>query len=160
MRVTGEELSDYLSDSSLLEERVYEDDNQDSKDHMDVDQWWHGLFFLLTGKAYATEGDAANPLIWTLTAPQQIDPDQDMGYGPATYTTIEQTKDVSDALNEISEDELTSRYNGELMMEMGIYPEVWDDMDSLEYLIETFNSLKDFYSSAAAENKAVIIFIN
>ena len=160
LRVTKDELENYLADSSLLEDRVYDDENHNDKNLIDVDKSWEGLFFLVTGKSLATAEEALAPLLWILTPQQEIDPDQDMGYGPATYTTIEQTKEVNNALNKITVDELRKKYNGKLMMEMGIYPEVWDDNESLEYLIENFNTLKDFYDKASALNQAVIIFIN
>jgi hypothetical protein len=160
LRVTNDELENYLADSSLLEDRVYDEENPNDKNLIDVDKSWEGLFFLLTGKSLATAEEASFPLQWILTPPQEIDPDQDMGYGPATYTTIEQTKEINNALNKISVDELRSKYNGKLMMEMGIYPEVWEDIESLEYLIENFNTIKDFYNKASTENQAVIIFMN
>ena len=160
LRVTKDELENYLADSSLLEDRVYDDENHNDINLIDVDKSWEGLFFLLTGKSLATAEEASTPLLWTLTPPQEIDTDQDMGYGPATYTTIEQTKEVNDALNKISVDELRNKYNGKLMKEMGIYPEIWDNNESLEYLIEHFNTVKEFYNKAAAGNQAVIIFIN
>lgn len=160
LRVTKDELENYISDSSLLEDRFYNEENQNDKNLIDIDKSWEGLFFLLTSKSLATAEEASPPLAWTLTPPQEIDPDQDMGYGPATYTTIEQTKEVNQALNKISVDELRNKYNGTLMMEMGIYPEIWDENESLEYLIEDFNKVKDFYDKATAENQAVIFFIN
>ena len=160
LRVTKNELEEYLADSSKLEERVYDDENHNDKNLIDVDKSWEGLFFLLTGKSLATADEASPPLVWTLTPPNEIDSEQDMGYGPATYTTIEQTKEISSALNKISADELRAKYDGKLMMEMGIYPEGWDNNESLEYLIENFNSIKDFYNRAAVDNQAVIIFIN
>ncbi len=160
LRVTKDELEEYLADSSKLEERIYNAESYTDKNLIDVDKSWEGLFFLLTGKSLATAKEASAPLVWTLTPPNEIDPDQDIGYGPATYTTSEQTKEISSALNKISTDDLRGRYNGQLMMEMGIYPEVWNDIDSLEYLMEEFNSMKDFYNKATAENQAVIFFIN
>lgn len=160
LRVTEEELEDYLGDSSKLEERVYNDENPDDQNFIDVDKSWEGLFFMLTGQSLATSDEASAPLLWTLVPPQEIDPDQDMGYGPATYTTVDQTKEVSAGLNKISLDEFKSRYNGKLMMEMGIYPEVWDEPECLDYLVEYFVLVKDFYNKATEDNQAVIVFIN
>jgi hypothetical protein len=68
--------------------------------------------------------------------------------------------EVSVALNKLTTDELRNRYDGNLMMELGIYPEIWDEIESLEYLIENFKALKEFYNKAALENQAVIIFVN
>jgi len=160
LRVTKEELEEYLAYSSKLENRVYNESDPADKNLIDVDKSWEGLFFLLTGKSLSTADEAATPLVWILTPPNEIDPEQDMGYGPATYTTIEQTKEISHALNKISGDELRAKYDGQLMMELGIYPEIWNGTESLDYLIEYFNLVRNFYSKAAAQNQAVIIFMN
>lgn len=160
LRVTRAELEAYLADSSKLEDRIYNEANPVDSNLIDVDKSWEGLFFLLTGKSLATADEASTPLVWTLVAPNYIDPDQEIGYGPAAYTTVEQTKEVSQALDKISADDLRSNYNGKTMMEMGIYPEVWGDTESLEYLLDNFHLLRDFYAKAALENQAVIMFIN
>lgn len=160
LRVTKEELENYLADSTLLENRVYDAENQNDNNLIDIDKAWEGLFFILTDKSVATAEEASAPLKWILTTQQEIDSDQDMGYGPATYTTIEQTNELANALNEISVDELRNKYNGKLMMEMGIYPNIWDNNESLEYLIENFSTLKNFYNKASTENQAVVFFIN
>jgi hypothetical protein len=160
LRVSKDELEEYLNDSSKLEDRVYSEKNYPDKNLMDVDKSWEGIFYLLNGQALATSDEAAPPLSWTLLAPQEIDPNQDLGYGPATYTTIDQTREVSAALNGISADELKAKYDGKIMNELGIYPEVWDNNESLEYLIDNYTSLKDFYYHAVKDSQAVIIFIN
>lgn len=160
LRVNINELENYLAKSSLLEERVYGRLNYRDENLINIDKSWEGMFFLLTGKVLATSQEASTPLLWTLAPPQVIDTEQDMGCGPATYTTIEQTKEVSNALNKTSADELSSKYNGKLMLEMNVYPKIWDNPGSLEYLIEHFIKVKDFYNLAAKNNEAVIIFIN
>lgn len=160
LRVSKVELAEYLENSTKLEDRVYSDTNHNDIKLIDVDKSWEGLFFLFTGKSLATSSQATAPLSWTLMAPQEIDNEQDMGYGPATYTTSEQTKEISVALNNLTLEELKARYNGQLMNDLGIYPEGWDNVESLDYLIENFISLKDFYHKASTEDEAVIIFLN
>lgn len=160
LRVTKEELEEYLKDSSKLEIRIYGNGTHDPKTRMDVDKSWEGLFFMLTGKSLATADEALTPLSWTLMPPQVIDPMQNLGYGAATYTNVDQTKEVSRALNKIELDEYKSRFNGQRMMEMEIYPEIWNDQNSLEYLSGSFSSLKEFYNAAAEKGQAIIIFIN
>ena len=160
LRVSNEELEAYLSDSSKLEKRVYNGNGQDDPSLLDVDKSWEALFFLLTGQALATSDEARPPFSWVLLPPNEIDPDQDMGYGPATYTTAEQTKELSAAINNISSEEIKGRYDGDRMNDMGIYPEVWTEDISKKYLFDEFNSLKDFFTEAANNNQAVIVFIN
>ncbi len=160
LRVSKDELEKYLNDSNELENRIYDDENHNDKSLIGVDKSWEALFFLLTGKSIANAAEASPPLAWVLTPLQEIDPDQDLGYGPATYATIEETKKISTAMNEISTEDFKKRYDGKRMMELGIYPEAWDEDESLDYLVENFISLKDFYYNAATNNQAAIVFIN
>ena len=160
LRVTTEELESFLSDSSKLENRVYNGDSHKDTGLIDVDKSWEAIFFLLTGQALATCDEASPPFSWVLLPPNEIDPDQDMGYGPATYTTAAQTKELSAAINNITDDEIKRRYDGSRMNEMGIYPECWTDDVSREYLFDNFNSLKNFLTDAANNNQPVIVFIN
>ena len=46
------------------------------------------------------------------------------------------------------------------MNEAEIYPGGWDETESLDYVLDNFEQLKEFYRSAEKENKAVITFIN
>jgi hypothetical protein len=161
LRVSQYELEEYLSDSSKLEKKIYENNIGNDANHIDIEKSWNGIFFLLTGKSLSNIDEALPPLRWTLDAPQQIDPVQDLGYGPAYYSTITQTKEVSEALNEISTETLKSKFDGKLMSAANIYPQIWDEGDAaLEYLMEHFHNLRIFYNEAVANMQAVIIYIN
>jgi len=162
LRVSNEELEAYLKNSSELEDRIYKDDAEGDDNLIDIEKSWDGIFFLLTGKSISTFDEAAAPLCWILSGPQEIDPDQDLGYGPATYITAEQTKEISRAMENFSRNELEKAYDGKRMTELSVYPGIWDDPhdDALDYLVENFNTLRDFYHQAAIANQAVITFIN
>ncbi len=161
LRVSNTELLTYLEDSSKLEDRIYsENDNFNDENLIDIDKSWEGIFYVLTGKPIAEIENASTPLSWILYGPKEIDSDQDLGYGPATYTTIEQTKEINLALQVITEESIKENYDGKKMNQDGVYPEVWEEEESMNYLIENFNLLKDFYTKAANENEAVIVFVN
>lgn len=160
LRVSEDELKDFLKDSNKLEERVYNESEEPDPHLIDIDKAWDGIFYLLTGKTLSSYNEAITPLAWISFPTNEIDPDQDMGYGPACYTTPEQTRELSAALNSISEEEFKSKYDGKLMMQLDIYPQVWDGDDGLDYLVGYFSELKTFYQTAAENNEAVIVFIN
>lgn len=159
VRVSNVELENYRTDSSLFEERIDSDELVNDKNIIEVDKAWEGIFYLLTGHMLETADEVATPLRWILAAPQELDPEQDLGYGPALYTTIEQTKDISNALQSISESELRNKFNGNEMMEKEVYPTIWDDEESLDYIMENLILLKDFYKKAAEENQAIIFYV-
>jgi len=159
-RVTTNDLEEILKDSSVLENKVYSEDSDNMNDLLDLDKSWEGIFYLLTGHGIAEIEDAKPPLSWTLFSGQIIDEEQDLGYGPAHYINADQVKELNTALDKITIDDLRKKYNGKEMNEAGIYPEVWDEAESLDYVLDYFGQLKEFYKTAEKENKAVVTFVN
>ncbi len=82
-----------------------------------------------------------------------------MGYGPASYINAEQVKLLNQALAPITTETLKQNFDGKKMLEQSIYPTVWDDPESLDFLLECFEESKEFYKTAAQENMAVISFL-
>lgn len=161
LRVSAEELESYKNDPGKLDERLYADDIDEDENFLDIDKSWEGLFFLLTGNPLATYENVSAPLVWLLVLPQELNPDEDMGYGPATYTTAEQTKQLSNALQLISVEELGKKYNGKEMEEAGVYPDSWsEDETGFDYIKPYFVKLKAFYKKAAEAGQLMIFFIN
>jgi hypothetical protein len=157
LRLSEEDLKRYIEDSSLLEEKLdvlytIEDDSL-----TDIDKSWEGIFYLLTGGSVAEKYE--DPMAAVMFSNQLIDEEQDLGYGPAHYLTSDQVKDIYSKISLLKADELRKRYNPEKMNEEGIYPEIWDDADGFEYLSEYFETLKDIYSKASANDQAIISFI-
>ncbi|MCS3531612.1 YfbM family protein [Chryseobacterium sp. JUb7] len=95
LRVTKSELQEYLKNSSLLEEKIY-DDETENENLVDIDKSWDGIIYLLTEQSLAT---AEHNLVKVLFSGQLISEEQDLGYGPAHYLTPEQVAELN---NEIS----------------------------------------------------------
>jgi Domain of unknown function (DUF1877) len=131
----------------------------DPADELDVDKAWHGLHFLFTGEAWSGEP----PLGFIVAGGAEVG-DEDVGYGPARAFTSAELREISAALERITRDELARRFDPARMMELGIYPEIWDrdpaDDDTLEYLLEYFDLLKDFVSRGAGSGRAMLVFSN
>jgi hypothetical protein len=160
LRVTPKDLQLILKDSSLLEAKIYSEDGEALNNLLDLDKSWEGIFYLITGHGIAEVEDAKPPLSWTLFSGQIVDEGQDLGYGPAHYIDMDQVKQLNKELDKITTDQLKLKYNGKEMMEAGIYPEVWDESESLDYIMDYFQQLKEFYKAADKDNMAVITFIN
>lgn len=160
LRITDEELKMYLNDSSLLEkklDRVYEQEEDETL--IDLDKAWEGILFLLTGQNLADVVESNHPLAKAIIGEDTIDEDQDLGYGPALYLTPEQVNDVNKQLSSVSNEEMAARYKPDVMTELGIYPEIWDE-EALEYLMEYIDVLRNTYAVASKNNEAIIAFIN
>ncbi len=160
LRVSAEELTSYLEDSSLLEQKldaIYDD--EDNETLTDLDKAWEGVLFLFTGESLANLVVSNHPFSQAIIGNDTLDEDQDLGFGPAQYLLPEKVNELNKYILAISDEELAARYNPEAMNELGIYPEAWDD-ESLEYVLEYVGVLRDTYATAAANNEAIIAFIN
>jgi hypothetical protein len=158
LRVTQTELDEYLQDSSLLENRIYDDESDDVNPNLtDIDKAWDGILFLLTGQSMENND---HPLSKIFFSGQYIDEDQDLGYGPGQYLTPEQVKDINKEITELSTDDLKSRYDSKKMTALEIYPIAWDDEGMVNYLTDYFVIVQKVFSDAAKNDEAIIAFLN
>lgn len=124
----------------------------------DFDKAWHGIHYLLTGKAWGGDG----PLARALMGGTQLG-EEDVGYGPATYLTAEEVAEVSRALEKISVDELHRRYDPAKMEKAEIYPSgIWEDEgeEAFDYLKPYFEQLVAFYKECAKNGNPLLQFLN
>ena len=157
LRVTKSELEDYLNESSLLEDTIY-DDETENENLEDIDKSWDGIIFLLTGQSFAT---AEHKLVKILFSGQLIDEEQDLGYGPAHYLTPEQVADLNNEISKISLSDLKQKYDPKKMTELEVYPTIWDEGDdAFEYLAEGFTTIQNVFAEATKKGEAIITFLN
>jgi hypothetical protein len=157
LRVTESELEDYLKDSSLLEDKIY-DDETENENLVDIDKSWDGIIFLLTGQSLAT---AEHKLVRVLFSGQLIDAEQDLGYGPAHFLTPEQVAELNNEISPITSADLRQKFNPEKMTELEVYPIIWDEGDdAFEYLAEGFLTLQNVFADATKNGQAIITFLN
>lgn len=157
LRVTKSELEDYLKDSSLLEEKIY-DDETENENLIDIDKSWDGIIYLLTGQSSAT---AEHNLVRVLFSGQLIDEEQDLGCGPAHYLTPEQVAELNNEISTITIADLKQKFNPEKMTEQRVYPTIWDKRyDAFDYVANGFSTLQSVFASATKNGEAIITFIN
>lgn len=160
LRVTNSELEEYLKDSSLLENIIYNEETDEENPNLtDIDKSWDAIIFLLTGEGVT---NIDHPLTKVLFSGQFIDEGQDLGYGPAHYLTPEQVTELNNQISKITIEELKLKYNPERMAELEVYPAVWEKAgdEAFEYLGESFKSVQKVYSDAAKNGEAIITFLN
>ncbi|MFD2554786.1 YfbM family protein [Sphingobacterium tabacisoli] len=160
LRVDQKLLESFLQDSKALVDVVYSKKESDDYALLDLDKAWEGIFYLVTGSSLADAFTNELPQLPLLFGPSQIDPELDMGYGPATFTTPEQTKEMYNIIKDLSRDELTSRFDSDKMFEQDLYPDIWDDENALEYLLDFFEDLKGFYKDAVENNQAMVMYLS
>ncbi|MBF6642804.1 YfbM family protein [Chryseobacterium indologenes] len=158
LRVTESELKNYLEDSSLLLERIY---NQDIEDEnlVDIDKAWDGLIFLLTGQNTFNANN--HPLSKILFSEQIIDEKQDLGYGPAHYLTPEQVSELNNQISVITNNSLKVNFDPQKMNDSEVYPLIWEEGDDVfDYLVNAFSTVQNVYAKAAKNGEAIITFLD
>jgi hypothetical protein len=159
LRVSEAELNRLLEAPESISSLLYpESPSSFSNDrHLDIDKSWQLIQFLLTGDPW--EGEP--PLRNVVMGGTELG-DVDVGYGPARYLTPTEVQVVTAALASLSPQELWSRFDAEKIRDAEIYPDgCWEEDPTLgEYVQGNFQQVKDFFSRAAQERQAVLLWIN
>jgi Domain of unknown function (DUF1877) len=128
----------------------------EGEDHLDIDKSWHLIHFLLNGQTW--EGDW--PLVGAVMGGTELS-DEDVGYGPVRYLLPGDVAEVSRALSSISSDTLWSRFNADAARTAEIYPEMWQgDSGDREYITDNYDRLRAFFAAAAANDQAMLLYLN
>jgi Domain of unknown function (DUF1877) len=160
LRVSKLELEQYLEHSTLLEERVYPEEYVEDPDLLDLDKAWESIYFLLTGCTSSDCENAKPPLSVILFNGKILDEHQDMGYGPATYCSPEEVKEISNALPDVNMENIRSKFVSLKSKNAELYPFNPDNEDMFDYIFEYYSKMKAFYLIATKNDQAVISFIN
>lgn len=156
---TDDEIARLLDDPDSIVEFVEEAVEEGARPNIDLDKAWHGIHYLLTGTAWG----GTEPLHYIVTGGQQIG-EVDVGYGPARAFTSEQARAFASAIAAVTPDELASRFNPHAMAELEIYPDIWGrdpaEDDTLTYLLDYFEALKEFVELARDEGMGLITFMS
>ena len=122
----------------------------------DLDKAWHAIHYLLTGNASGGELPAG----FLLAGGTHLDTIE-AGYGPPRLLSASDTRAVQAALAAVTEADLMRRWDPAQMMELEIYPEIWDrdgsDDDPRGYVLEYFEGLRRFVTRAAEAEMGLVI---
>lgn len=143
-----------ISKNEKLLTKVLLEETGDQK--LDLDKAWHGIHYLLNGTAWTINNIAGKAII----GGEEFGPD--IGYGPPHIVSATQVREIAAALEKITPEQLSARYNPEAMEKEEIYPTIiWkrDGAESLKFLLNYFQPLRTFYQRAAQKGLAVIIAI-
>jgi hypothetical protein len=159
-RVSARDLGRLQADPDLMTNLLIADDEKpagfDPFEAMDVDKAWHGIHYLLAGKAW--EGEP--PLDFIVAGGQEIA--EDLGYGPPRCFTVDEVRAIARALAPITPGILESRYDAKAMSKQEIYPDIWtrEGKEAFSYLASYFEELKGFILGAAEQGEALIVYLS
>lgn len=112
---------------------------------------WHGLHYLLS------EGQGESPLGFLLEGGTPLG--EDRGYGAPRLFQPEEVQQIQAAMANVSDDQLWSRFNSAKMLELYVYPGIWDEPEKElreEYLMY-YHQLKRLVALAAERHLALLV---
>ena len=120
---------------------------------LSLDKAWHGVHYLLCGEPEPGETLLSQAVLGGTALGE--DDEGFSGYGPPRYFTASQVAELADALSRPGlESEIAERFDAERMSDLAIYPG-WRASDA-DWLLDGSRRLRDFYSKAAAEGRAIV----
>ena len=155
VRVSQEELEEFLKDSALCDHKVETEENKEEEWFLDLGKFWEGIQYILTGEGITeiTEPTILTRAFYTF---QLLDIEQDLGHGPAQYLTKDQVKETNKAFQEFE----VEMPDGNDMMKKSIYPEIWNETEAIDDLLEMWHEFKSFYKVAAENDQAILTFVS
>ena len=130
----------------------------------DLDKAWDGVNYLLTGASLQDHAQALKagvtlfPLDFLIRDSRFVG-NIDVGYGPARTFSSAEMRAVHESMAPLTDEVLGSRYNAADMMAQAVYPEIWDDDDAREYVLDAARSVREFVADCAAKGCGCLIYL-
>lgn len=145
----------------LPEDELYDriEELTEEKKSYDLDKWWDGIHYLLTGTSACTP--IKNNLLSESIAGSSTfsdDPDSDF----IAYVYPDRLVEIINALKNFDMQEKLSDFSPRELARNGIYPTIWREEEKEELkncLIKEYNSLIEFYQEMINSNKGIIVSI-
>ena len=126
--------------------------------YLNIGKSWQAIHFLLTGEAATDKTNALPPLCNLVLGGTETEYRTD--FGKVRYLKPNEVKEVVEALEPISLDNLRSRFSSEAFDTARIYPDPqpggWDT-EELEYVLNEYVKLVKFFEEAAKQNNFIFI---
>jgi len=137
---------------SLVQAYLYPEDGE-WPEGVYIDKAWHGIHYLLTGRAWGGDG----PLALAVMGGKEIGTSGD--FSPRLLSEA-QVQEITTALSGIDAETFAKRFDAKAMTKADIYPDrIWerDGKDALDYVVHYFNDMVAFYREAAERGDAAIL---
>jgi hypothetical protein len=124
----------------------------------DLEKSWHGIHYLLTGTAW--EGDP--PFNFLLAGGRELD--IEIGMAPPRAHSAAEVRDIAAALARVEDAELRRRFAPADMMQLEIYPEIWDrdptEDDTLQLLLDDVAVLRRGLARVVGQGHGLLVLID
>lgn len=170
-RITPEELENLRSNPEAVDRFFGSDIDKDDTErgrafyvgllesgrYLGIDQAWHGIHFLLTGDA--SLDIEVPPLSNVVVGGESTG--WAAGVGDVRALTPQEVREVSEALREISRQNLLQSCDIAAFSANEIYPfrNNWDSVD-IEWLLDAYDEIVPFFCAAADARDSMLLMIN
>jgi len=121
-------------------------------EHLGLGQAWHGLHFLLSGSPEPTPTPLGQAVLGG------IEIGEDTGYGPPRYLDAAAVKGIANALAAVDATTMRGRFDGDAMSDADLYLDAWTEPGIVDWLMQEFDRLREFYVGAAARGNAALLY--
>jgi hypothetical protein len=122
---------------------------------LSLEKAWHGVHYLLAGTREPGPELRSQAVLGGVELGD--DPEGFSGYGPARYFRSARVRELSEALHRPEvEAEAAARFDLAKMTQLQIYPGWRAGDQDKQWLMDAFQRLRDFYSSAATQGRAIV----
>ena len=105
VRLTSAQLDALRAEPDSIAEFLYPNGGAaPPSNHLDIERAWNAIHFLLNGEELPEPGAVAPPLLNVVYGGEEIG--EDIGYGSARFLLPQQVRELADALQDISADEI------------------------------------------------------
>jgi hypothetical protein len=154
---TETEIDTLLSDPETFKQILFSESEDEEDCRLNLDKTWHAIHFLLCGSAWRGE----LPLGFILMGGTEVK-EIDAGHGPAHVFKPAEVKQIAEALEPITRQELRHRFNGKVFAKNDIYPEIWGgplEQCLDQYVLEYFEVLKEFIAGTRDAGNGLIVYM-
>lgn len=127
--------------------------DDDLPEPLGIHKSWHGLHFLLAGKAWETGDGAGQAVLGGAELGEDF-----TGYVAARVMTPGEAAAVAEALGALDEGELRARFRADAFRAADIYS--WEDSDDyVDEMAESFRVVRDYYADARRRGYGMLLVI-
>ena len=149
-----------LLESDDFFETIEELEEKDGTELCDIDKRWDALHFLINGISAIYGATEDNILSEFIIGSENFNDESEEFQ---RYIPTERVIEIAKKLNEINFQDYLKNFDMTNFAENGIYPDIWDDAEEkeeiIEELFEHFETLKEFYNKVAKNKNIVVVTI-
>ncbi len=112
---------------------------------------WHAIAYLLERARFGVD---------IVHGEEILAEEADWGYGPPHYLTVARVQAAAEALRATSFGQLAGAVGLADLSGAQIYPMIWDEPDALEWVRRWYEPLVPFFTAAASDGHAVLVWLS